>query len=37
MANLANFLKPKIFRETEISEPYIIKRVDLQLEMAKET
>ena len=31
----SNFLKPKIFRDTQISEPYIIKSVDLQMEMAK--
>ena len=31
----SNFLKAKIFRNTQISEPYIIRRVDLQLETAK--
>ena len=27
----SNFLKPKIFRDTQISESYIIRRVDLQM------
>ena len=31
----SNFLKPKIFRDTQISEPYILKSLDLQLEMVK--
>ena len=31
----SSFLKPKIFHDTQISKPCVIKRADLQLEIGK--